>query len=99
MRDIIRTDDNFPMLILTGTTVLKSAAVKGPASAKKCPGDICITQGLSAQQMKTKHHARAGRKRPQPQFSPNLLDAESQTIWKDVETVMSADPKQFQTHR
>lgn len=25
----------------------------------------------------------------------NLLDAESQTIWKDVEGVMNADPKQF----
>jgi aspartate kinase len=25
----------------------------------------------------------------------NLLNAESQTIWKDVEGVMSADPKQF----
>jgi aspartate kinase len=25
----------------------------------------------------------------------NMLDAESQTIWKDVESVMNADPKQF----
>ena len=24
-----------------------------------------------------------------------MLDAESQTIWKDVESVMNADPKQF----
>jgi len=59
------------------------------------PG-ICITQGFigSTDENESTTLGREGSDFTAAIFA-NLLNAESQTIWKDVEAVMSADPKQF----
>ena len=63
---------------------------------KSAPGGICITQGFigSTDENESTTLGREGSDYTAAIFA-NLLDAESQTIWKDVEAVMSADPKQF----
>ena len=58
--------------------------------------NICITQGFigSTDENESTTLGREGSDFTAAIFA-NLLNAESQTIWKDVEAVMSADPKQF----
>lgn len=102
VRDIIRTDDNFRDATIdweyTAEKVqqLKAAHYGAQASTGQATAHICITQGFigSTDENESTTLGREGSDYTAAIFA-NLLDAESQTIWKDVEAVMSADPKQF----
>ena len=94
VRDIIRTDDNF-----------RDASVdweftQGQITNSIFPlyknTDIVITQGFigSTDENESTTLGREGSDYTAAVFA-NLMNAESQTIWKDVEGVMNADPKQF----
>ncbi|HEV2483817.1 MAG TPA: aspartate kinase [Puia sp.] len=94
VRDIFRTDANF-----------RDAAIELAVTAAKIKSDIIplfdeedmvITQGFigSTQDNESTTLGREGSDYTAAVFA-NLLDAGSLTIWKDVEGVMNADPKQF----
>lgn len=94
VRDIFRTDDNF-----------RDAVIDWPFARTKVneevlplfhSGNIVITQGFigSTAENESTTLGREGSDYTAAVFA-NLLDAESLTIWKDVEGVMNADPKQF----
>src|SRR3984885_3929689 len=94
VRDIFRTDDNF-----------RDAVIDWDYSADKVRREILplfdtepivITQGFigATAENESTTLGREGSDYSAAVFA-NLLDAESQTIWKDVEGVMNADPKQF----
>ena len=94
VRDIIRTDDNFRDANIdwefTGNKVreLILPELKNPT--------IVLTQGFigSTDENESTTLGREGSDYTAAVFA-NMLDAESQTIWKDVESVMNADPKKF----
>ena len=94
VRDIIRTDDNFRDAIIdweyTHSKVLSSVVPVLQNSA------IVLTQGFigATDENESTTLGREGSDYTAAVFA-NILDAESQTIWKDVESVMNADPKQF----
>ena len=94
VRDIIRTDDNF-----------RDAGIDWAYTQQKVTGiieplfkdyDVIITQGFigATDENESTTLGREGSDYSAAIFA-NLLNAESQTIWKDVEGVMNADPKQF----
>jgi len=92
VRDIIRTDDNF-----------RDANIDWNFTAKKVEqlntelaNNIILTQGFigSTDENESTTLGREGSDYTAAVFA-NLLNAESQTIWKDVEGVMNADPKKF----
>ena len=94
VRDIIRTDDNF-----------RDANVDWAFTQQKITDtieplftnfDIVLTQGFigATDENESTTLGREGSDYSAAIFA-NLLNAESQTIWKDVEGVMNADPKQF----
>lgn len=94
VRDIFRTDDNF-----------RDAAIDWKYTSQRVQedirplfntSDIVLTQGFigSTDENESTTLGREGSDYSAAVFA-NLLDAESQTIWKDVEGVMNADPKQF----
>ena len=92
VRDIIRTDDNF-----------RDANIDWDYTAKKVEqlnaestDNIILTQGFigSTDENESTTLGREGSDYTAAVFA-NLLNAGSQTIWKDVEGVMNADPKQF----
>jgi aspartate kinase len=94
VRDIVRTDDNF-----------RDATINWPVTQQKVSdiiqplftnNDIVITQGFigATDENESTTLGREGSDYSAAIFA-NLLNAESQTIWKDVEGVMNADPKQF----
>ena len=94
VRDIFRTDANF-----------RDAAIDMGYTGKKIREDILplfdeenmvVTQGFigATPDNESTTLGREGSDYTAAVFA-NLLDAESQTIWKDVEGVMNADPKQF----
>lgn len=94
VRDIIRTDDNF-----------RDANVNWEYSTLKVSNeviplfnlsDFVITQGFigSTDENESTTLGREGSDYTAALFA-NMLNAESQTIWKDVDGVMNADPKQF----
>jgi aspartate kinase len=98
VRDILRTDDNF-----------RDANVDWAFSQQKLTDlviplfdstDIIITQGFigSTDENESTTLGREGSDFSAAIFA-NMLDAESQTIWKDVEGVMNADPKLFPAAR
>ena len=94
VRDIIRTDDNFREANVdqefTGTKV---NTVIIPLFNTT---NIIITQGFigSTDENESTTLGREGSDYTGALFA-NLLNAESLTIWKDVEGVMNADPKEF----
>lgn len=94
VRDIFRTDDDFRDASIDWdyTTARVEQDVK-PLFAQT---DLIITQGFigSTDENESTTLGREGSDYSAAVFA-NLLDAESQTIWKDVESVMNADPKQF----
>ncbi|MEP6464980.1 MAG: aspartate kinase [Parafilimonas sp.] len=96
VRDIIRTDDNFRDANVdwnyTARKVEKLSTDKGQQSTV----NILLTQGFigSTDENESTTLGREGSDFTAAIFA-NLLNAESQTIWKDVEGVMSADPKHF----
>jgi aspartate kinase len=94
VRDIVRTDDNF-----------RDAGIDWNFTAQKVTDhvlplfkeyDIVLTQGFigATDENESTTLGREGSDYSAAIFA-NLLNAESQTIWKDVEGVMNADPKQF----
>ncbi len=94
VRDIVRTNDNF-----------RDAGIDWAFTLQKVTADILpiynhtfivITQGFigATDENESTTLGREGSDYSAAIFA-NMLDAESQTIWKDVEGVMNADPKQF----
>ena len=94
VRDIFRTDDNF-----------RDASINWDYTQQKITEDIVplykqtdiiVTQGFigSTDENESTTLGREGSDYSAAVFA-HMLDAESQTIWKDVEGVMNADPKQF----
>jgi aspartate kinase len=94
VRDIIRTDDNFRDATIDWEfTRSKINEWVIPAFTK---ATIVLTQGFigATDENESTTLGREGSDYTAAVFA-NMLDAESQTIWKDVESVMNADPKQF----
>lgn len=94
VRDIFRTDDNF-----------RDAAIDWDYTGSKVEDsivplfndiNIVLTQGFigSTDENETTTLGREGSDYTAAVFA-NLLNAKGQTIWKDVPSVMNADPKQF----
>jgi len=94
VRDIFRTDDNF-----------RDAAIDWGFTEERITSqivklfndsDIILTQGFigATDENESTTLGREGSDYSAAVFA-NLLNAKSQTIWKDVPSVMSADPKQF----
>jgi aspartate kinase len=94
VRDIIRTDDNFrdAGIDWNFTQNKVNTEIKPMFDST----DMLITQGFigSTDENESTTLGREGSDYTAAVFA-NMLDAESQTIWKDVEGVMNADPKQF----
>jgi aspartate kinase len=94
VRDIIRTDDNF-----------RDAGIDWEFTLRRVQEDlvplfetanIVITQGFigSTDENESTTLGREGSDYTAAVFA-NMLDATNQTIWKDVQGVMNADPKAF----
>jgi aspartate kinase len=94
VRDIIRTDDNF-----------RDAKINWQVTAQKIEEQIAplftetnivLTQGFigATDENESTTLGREGSDYSAAVFA-NLLNAESQTIWKDVQGVMNADPKLY----
>jgi aspartate kinase len=90
VRDLLRTDNNF-----------RDANINWAYSGEKIPQavqgkSLVITQGFigSTDENESTTLGREGSDYTAAIFA-NLLNAESLTIWKDVEGVMNADPKAF----
>jgi len=94
VRDMFRTDDNFrDANIDAEVTASQVRRILLPMLEK---GDMVITQGFigATDENESTTLGREGSDYSAAVFA-NLLDAESLTIWKDVEGVMNADPKAF----
>ncbi len=103
VRDIIRTDDNFRDANIDWnytTKKVKEISEQLAVSGERSTVNIFLTQGFigSTDENESTTLGREGSDYTAAVFA-NLLNAESQTIWKDVEGVMSADPKQFPVAR
>ncbi len=94
VRDILRTDDNFRDAIIDWNfTQQKINETIIPLFEKN---NIVLTQGFigATDENESTTLGREGSDYSAAIFA-NMLDATSQTIWKDVEGVMNADPKEF----
>jgi len=94
VRDIFRTDDNFrDAAIDWGFT---EARVNSEIAKLFNDYDIVLTQGFigATDENESTTLGREGSDYSAAVFA-SLLNAKNQTIWKDVPSVMSADPKQF----
>lgn len=94
VRDIVRTDDNFRDAgIDWNFTQLKVSEDILPLFTDT---DLVITQGFigATDENESTTLGREGSDYSAAVFA-NMLNAESQTIWKDVEGVMNADPRLF----
>jgi len=99
VRDILRTDDNFRDAAIDweySTAKVNSFFEDWLTDTGNDRPLIYITQGFigSTDENESTTLGREGSDYTAAIFA-NLLNAENQTIWKDVEGVMSADPKQF----
>lgn len=94
VRDIIRTDDNFRDATIDWD--ITTEKVNDSILPLFVNTNIVITQGFigATNENESTTLGREGSDYSAAIFA-NLLNAESQTIWKDVEGVMNADPKQF----
>jgi aspartate kinase len=94
VRDIIRTDDNFRDANIDWTVTTK--AIRASVVGKLNQYQFVLTQGFvgATDENESTTLGREGSDYTASVFT-NILDAESQTIWKDVVSVMNADPKQF----
>jgi aspartate kinase len=92
VRDIIRTDNNFREANICWDDTRENIARAGIQSKNT----IFVTQGFvgSTDQNESTTLGREGSDYTAAIFA-NLLEAHNLTIWKDVEGVMSADPKTF----
>lgn len=94
VRDVFKTDNNFRDAgILWAETAANCQQLVAPLLANT---GLVITQGFigCTDENESTTLGREGSDFSAAIFA-NLLDAESQTIWKDVPSVMNADPKQF----
>ncbi|HVG16161.1 MAG TPA: aspartate kinase [Chitinophagaceae bacterium] len=94
VRDIIRTDNNFrDAKIDWAFTADRVSSTLLPIFSKK---KIIITQGFigATDENESTTLGREGSDYTAAVFS-NMLNAQSQTIWKDVQGVMNADPKLY----
>lgn len=93
-RDIIRTDDDFRDAVIDWNYTLNQ--VQNCVLPLFKEYKIILTQGFigATDENESTTLGREGSDYTAAVFA-NMLDAESQTIWKDVESVMNADPKQF----
>jgi aspartate kinase len=94
VRDIIRTDDNFRDANIDWS--FTSERVKQQIEPLLIENNIVITQGFigATDENESTTLGREGSDYTAAVFA-NLLNAESQTIWKDVKGVMNADPKEY----
>ncbi len=94
VRDIIRTDNNFREGRINWTVTREK--VNQFIKPLYLSGSVVITQGFigATDENETTTLGREGSDYSAAVFA-NLLDAEGLTIWKDVEGVMNADPKQY----
>lgn len=94
VRDIVRTDDTFR------DAIIDWAYTQQKVNSEILPlfdnTNIVITQGFigATDENESTTLGREGSDYSAAIFA-NMLDAETQTIWKDVEGVMNADPKLF----
>ena len=95
VRDIVRTDDNFRDAYVDWTFTTQK--VKTDIEPLFNDVNLVITQGFigATDENESTTLGREGSDFSASIFA-NILDAESQTIWKDVEGVMNADPKEFE---
>jgi aspartate kinase len=94
VRDVFRTDDNFRDANIDWVYTQRQVTEKvAPLFATT---SIVITQGFigATDQNESVTLGREGSDYSAAVFA-NMLDAESQTIWKDVEGLKNADPKLF----
>ncbi len=94
VRDILRTDDNFrDANVDLDFTKEKVDSIANPLFLNS---NIIITQGFigSTDENESTTLGREGSDYSAALFG-SMLNAESVTIWKDVEGVMNADPKEF----
>jgi aspartate kinase len=94
VRDIIRTDDNFRDANIDWSLTLEK--VQSDILPLFEETDIVVTQGFigATDENESTTLGREGSDYTAAVFA-NMLNAESQTIWKDVEGIMNADPKKF----
>ncbi|MBI1343405.1 MAG: aspartate kinase [Terrimonas sp.] len=94
VRDVLRTDDNFRDAIVNQEQTLQH--VKDIIIPQLHTTGIVLTQGFigATDENESTTLGREGSDYTGAIFA-NMLDAESLTIWKDVEGVMNADPKHF----
>jgi len=94
VRDVIRTDDNFRDAKIDWTFTGKRVEESILPLFEET--NIILTQGFigSTDENESTTLGREGSDYSAAVFA-NLLNAESQTIWKDVQGVMNADPKQY----
>lgn len=94
VRDILRTDNNFRDAYVDWDYTAEK--VKTHIEPLFTDTDLVITQGFigATDENESTTLGREGSDFSAAIFA-NILDAESQTIWKDVEAVMNADPKEF----
>lgn len=94
VRDIIRTDDNFRDAKIDWTCTEKN--IEKIILPLFSQNNIFLTQGFigATDENECTTLGREGSDYTAAVFA-NLLNAESQTIWKDVQGVMNADPKQY----
>lgn len=94
VRDILRTDDNFRDAAIDWNFTTKK--IKATIEPFFTDTNIVITQGFigATDENESTTLGREGSDFSAAIFA-NILDAQSQTIWKDVEGVMNADPKMF----
>jgi aspartate kinase len=94
VRDIIRTDDNFRDAKIDWA--FTNSRVQNAIAPLFEDYDLVLTQGFigSTDENESTTLGREGSDYTAAVFA-NLLNAESQTIWKDVQGVMNADPKLY----
>jgi len=94
VRDVFRTDDNFRDANIDWIYTQRQVTEKVVPLFDKA--NIVIAQGFigSTDQNESVTLGREGSDYSAAVFA-NMLDAESQTIWKDVEGLKNADPKLF----
>ena len=94
VRDIIRTDNNFRDAGVDWK--FTGAAIQDKILPLFEQYDVVLTQGFigATYENESTTLGREGSDYTAAIFA-NLMDAESVTIWKDVESVMNADPRKF----
>lgn len=94
VRDIIRTDDNFRDAVIDWD--FTSNKIKADVLPLFNEYDVVITQGFigSTDENESTTLGREGSDFSAAIFA-NILEAQDVTIWKDVDAVMNADPKEY----